>query len=254
MCSYLIPSTNIFFFLFSKTDRGKQLNDAMFPLGIESTGFVLKPSFLRGDNKNRMRIDENEETPSFDPPEMGGQGVASPSLTREIKITIVSGYHLHRPETLKADHKFNPFVSIEVFGNIEDLDSLRSSKRTWIRRRRNSDVFERLDNYIYDNEDNDQTNETANVRSTTLPRKARDNGHPSSKESSPPASADKNRIFRTHAAEDNGFNPVWNAHCRYEVKNDNYPFAFLRFGVNTKEDGMFGSCMVRIQNLNEGTI
>jgi hypothetical protein len=224
----------------------------MFPLGIESTGFVLKPNFLRSDNRNRMRIDENEETPSFDPPDVAAQGVASQPSTREIKITIVSGYHLHRPETLKSDHKFNPFVSIEVFGNTEDLDSLRSSKRTWIRRRRSSDVVERLDNYIYDNESNDQINETANVRANIFARKAREDGHASSKESSPPAIPDKNRIFRTHAAEDNGFNPVWNAHFKYEIKQDNYPFTFLRFGVNTKEDGMFGSCMVRIQNLNEG--
>lgn len=205
-----------------------------------------------------MRIDENEETPSFVPSEVVNQESTQEISPKEIKITIISGYHLHRPDTLKSDHNFNPFISIEVFGNMEDLELLRYSKRKWIRRRRNSDVVERLDSHVLDNDDNEKINKTVNKRANTLAQKAHDSGHKhmhsSTKDSFISAGTDKNRIFRTDAAEDNGFNPVWNASWKCEIKKENYPFTFIRFGVNTKEDGMFGSCMVRVQNLNEGKI
>lgn len=125
-----------------------------------------------------------------------------------LEVTIVSGYHLHRPSELKAEQKFNPFVSIELYGNVEDLDQLTTSKRSRMLRKKSID------------------------------------GRGSSSRSS--------SIFKTEAVQDNGFNPVWNTVWSCVVEDENYPFTFIRFGINTEESGLFGSYTCRVQYLNEG--
>lgn len=162
-------------------DRGRQLNDAMFPLNGASTGYVLKPAFQTKNNSSK------------------GKWL--------LRVTVVSAYHLHKPEELKEDQKFNPLVSIEVYGNSEDVDQLKTSKRS------------------------------------RFLSKSTEDGHPKSSKSS---------VFKTDPAQDNGFNPVWNSVWTCIVDDENYPYTFIRFGINTEESGLFGSCTCRVQYLNEG--
>lgn len=165
----------------------------MFPLNTESAGYVLKPKTplggVSGSWKSLDGPDEEQESRRY-----------------ALKITVVSAYHLHRPGELKGDQKFNPFVTVELYGNEDDLELLKAKKRTLMLRKKSEDG-------------------------------------PSSVSS---------KSFRTGSAEDNGFNPVWNEQWSCLIQEENYPFTFIRFGINTDESNMFGSCTTRIQNLNQG--
>lgn len=98
----------------NKVDRGHQLNDAMFPPNGECTGFVLKP-------KTDITAD------------VGGSYI--------LKITVVSACHLHPPEEQRSDEKFSPWVTVELIGggSSEDIENLKSSKRSWLRRKKSVD-------------------------------------------------------------------------------------------------------------------
>lgn len=197
----------------------------MFPTGIASTGYVLKPPSLRPEVTSRIRSEEEIGMLSESETALSLRGGNQLRKKRQLRIWIISGYHLQPPEGLRAD-KFNPYVTIELFGNRENLDELRSSKRAWIRRRK-SDV-EHINN------DSGKNNHTED-----------EEGDHNADEYT------NDKVFRTFSAENNGFNPVWNAQCQYEMSASNYGFTFVCFGVNT-EDGMFASCTVRVANLNEG--
>lgn len=159
----------------------------MFPRNGNSTGFVLKAKSMREDGSKKASSNDT-------------------GLKRTLNITVVSAYHLHRPDGLKSDHKFNPFVTIELYGNEETLDLLKTSRHAFIRSRKTLDG----------------------------------------------SSSRSNAVFKTDRADDNGFNPVWNAQWSCTIEEENYPFSFIRFGINTEQSGMFGSCTVRVQYLNNG--
>lgn len=102
-------------FYSNEIDRGRQLNDAMFPLTGESTGYVLKP-------RTSMVTAGSSSKCSY-----------------KLKITIVSACHLHPPKDQRSDEVFSPWASVELVGTSEETENVRPSKRSWLLRKKSVD-------------------------------------------------------------------------------------------------------------------
>lgn len=81
-------------------DVGVQINEAMFASGEERSGYVLKPKELRPyqgySSEELLKIRKQKKQVKF-------------------QIEVISGQQLPRPNDLRADESFDPYVEVEVF-------------------------------------------------------------------------------------------------------------------------------------------